>query len=292
MKKEKKMADAPESITVEEVMVRDVASAELPGSRDEVLDILKTKHISGVPIVKNSELVGIVTRTDLLKNPEEEQIAILMTRNPITITPDESIVEASRIILENNIRRLPVVENHSLVGIITIADVVGAIARSNLNTPISEYIGNNVVSVWSETPLSVVGAIMELADVKAGPILDTNLTLVGVAADKDLISASIIEDKTEMTDMSAGTDEDAWTWESMRDTMSLYYSVSKIKLPNSPVKDIVKLTGEPETAVLSSQVSDCARKMRRNRIDQLPVINSNRKLLGLLRDKDLLKAIV
>jgi CBS domain-containing protein len=185
-----------------------------------------------------------------------------------------------------------VVENHSLSGIITIADIVGTIARLNINTPISEYIGNNVVSVWNETPLSVVGAIMELADVKAVPILDTNLTLVGVAADKDLISASVIDDKTEMTDMSAGTDDDAWTWESMRDTMSLYYSVSKIKLPASPVKDIMKLKGEPETAVMSSQVSDCARKMRRNKIDQLPVINSSRRLLGLLRDKDLLRAIV
>jgi len=286
------MAETPESIAVEEVMVRDVASAELPGSRDEVLEILKKKHISGVPIVKNGELVGIVTRTDLLKNPEEEQIAILMTRNPITITPDKSVVDAARLILENNIRRLPVVDDHLLSGIITIADIVGAIARLNISTPISEYIGNHVVSVWSETPLSVVGEIMELADVKAVPILDANLMLVGVASDKDLISASRIEDKTEMSDMSAGTDDDAWTWESMRDTMSLYYSVSKIKLPNSPVKDIIKLTGEPETAVFSSQVSDCARKMKRNRIDQLPVINNTRKLLGLLRDKDLLKAIV
>lgn len=286
------MADTPENITVEEVMVRDVASAELPGSRDEVLEILKRKHISGVPIVKNGELVGIVTRTDLLKNPEEEQIAILMTRNPITISPDNSIVEAARIILENNIRRLPVVEDHSLAGLITIADLVGTIAKLNIKTPIGGYIVNNVVSVWSETPLSVVGEIMELADVKAVPILDTNLTLVGVASDKDLINASIIEDKTEMTDMSAGSDDDAWTWESLRDTMSLYYSVAKIQLPSFPVKNIIKLTGEPETAVLSSQVSDSARKMRRNRIDQLPVINSKRKLLGLLRDKDLLKAIV
>lgn len=286
------MAETPESITVEEVMVRDVAHAELPGSRDEVLEILKTKHISGVPIVKNGELMGIVTRTDLLKNPEEEQIAILMTRSPITITPEKSIVDAARIILENNIRRLPVVEDHSLLGLVTIADIVGAIAKLNISTPISDYLGNNVVSVWSETPLSVVGAIMELADVKAVPILDSNFTLVGVASDKHLISASIIEDKTEMSDMSAGSDDDAWTWESMRDTMSLYYSVSKIRLPGSPVKDIIKLTGEPETAVLSSHVSDCARKMKRQRIDQLPVITNTRKLLGLLRDKDLLKAIV
>ncbi len=286
------MADTPENITIEEVMVKEVAYASLPGSRDEVLEILKTKHISGVPIVKNGELAGIVTRTDLLKNPEEEQIAMLMTRNPVTISPEKSIVDASRVILENNIRRLPVVDNHSLVGLITIADIVGAIGRLNITAPISEYVGNNVVSVWSETPISVTGALMELADVKAVPILDSNLALVGVAADKDLISASMIEDRTEMSNMSSGSDDDAWTWESLRDTMSLYYSVSKIKLPPKPVKDIVKITGEPETAVLSSQVSDCARKMKRNRIDQLPVITSTRKLLGLLRDKDLLKSIV
>jgi CBS domain-containing protein len=286
------MPNTPQSIKVEDVMVRDVARAELPGTRDEVLEILKSKHISGVPIVKNGELVGIVTRTDMLKNPEEEQIAILMTRNPITITSDKSIVDAARLILDNNIRRLPVVDDGHLIGLVTIADIVGAMGRLNITTPISDYIGNHVVSVWSETPLSVVGEIMELADVKAVPILDSMLKLVGVASDKDLISASVITDKTEMSNMSAGSDDDAWTWESMRDTMSLYYSISKIQLPDSPVKDLIKLTGDPETALLSSHVSECARKMRRKRIDQLPVITSSKKLLGLVRDKDLLKALV
>ncbi len=286
------MVDSPENIIVDDVMIREVASAELPGSRDEVLEILKTKHISGVPIVKNGELLGIVTRTDLLKNPEEEQIALIMTRNPVTISSSKSLAEAARLILENNIRRLPVVENNKLSGILTIADIIGAMAKMNITTPISDYLVNHVVSVWSETPISVVGAIMELADVKAVPILDSNLALVGVASDKDLIGASIIEDRTEVSNMSSGSDDDAWTWESMRDTMSLYYSVSKIKLPNYPVKDIIKFKGEPETAVSSSQVSESAKKMRRKRLDQIPVITSSRNLLGLLRDKDLLKAII
>jgi CBS domain-containing protein len=286
------MPNTPQSIKVDDVMVRDVARAELPGSRDEILEILKSKHISGVPIVKNDELVGIVTRTDMLKHPEEEQIAMLMTRNPITITSDKSIVDAARLILDNNIRRLPVVDDGHLIGLVTIADIVGVMGRLNITSPISNYIGNHVVSVWSETPLSVVGEIMELADVKAVPILDSMLMLVGVASDKDLISASVITDKTEMSDMSAGSDDDAWTWESMRDTMSLYYSVSKIQLPDSPVKELIKLTGDPETALLSTHVSECARKMRRKRVDQLPIITSSKKLLGLVRDKDLLKAII
>ena len=286
------MPNSPEKIKVEELMVRDVASAELPGSRDEVLTILKNKHISGVPVVKDGELVGIITRTDLLKNPEEEQMALIMTRDPITIEPDKSIVEVARVILGNNIRRLPVVNDNHLVGIITIADIVGMIARMDITTPISKYIRNHVVSVWSETPLSVVGGIMELAEVKAVPVLDSDLALLGVASDKDLINASIIEDRTEVTDMSAGADDDAWTWESMRDTMSLYYSVSRINFPNTPVKSIIEQKGGPETAVLSSAVSDCARKMRRKQLDQLPVINNKNKLLGLLRDMNLLEAII
>ena len=76
----------PKSIFIEDIMVRDVASVTLPGSRDEVLKILKNKHISGVPVLKDSKVVGIVTRTNLLQNPEEEQLALLMTRNPITIS--------------------------------------------------------------------------------------------------------------------------------------------------------------------------------------------------------------
>ncbi len=91
-------------------MVRDVACATLPGSRDEVLKILKNKHISGVPVLKDSRVVGIVTRTNLLQNPEEEQLALLMTRGAITITPPGADLQtAARLLLEHGIRRLPVV---------------------------------------------------------------------------------------------------------------------------------------------------------------------------------------
>jgi len=108
-------------------------------------------------------------------------------------------VDAACLILENNIRRLPVVEDGILTGLVTIADIVGAIGRLNITSPVSDYIGKWCVSVWSETPLCVVGSIMELADVKASSDIGFTLTLVGVAGDKDLISASIIEDKTEMS---------------------------------------------------------------------------------------------
>lgn len=280
----------PKNIFIEDIMVRDVASATLPGSRDEVLKILKNKHISGVPVLKDSKLVGIVTRTNLLQKPEEEQLALLMTRDPISISPGSDLQTAARLLLENNIRRLPVVDNGKLVGLVTVADVVGTIADMNIDIPIKDYVEEEVVAIYSETPLPVVARIMELSGVKAVPVLDANLELVGIISDRDVISASIIEDSVEMSDMSAGQDDDAWTWESMRDTMSIYYSVSRIKVPNMIASDI--MIKEPITATYIASVSDCARKMKRNRIDQIPIINSNRKLQGLLRDYDLLKPLI
>jgi CBS domain-containing protein len=280
----------PKSIFIEDIMVRDVASATLPGSRDEVLKILKNKHISGVPVLKDSKVVGIVTRTNLLQNPEEEQLALLMTRNPVTISPGSDLQTAAHLLLEHDIRRLPVVDEGKLVGLVTVADVVGTIADMNIDIPIKDYVEEEVVAIYSETPLPVVARIMELAGVKAVPVLDANLELVGIISDRDVISASIIEDSVEMSDMSAGQDDDAWTWESMRDTMSIYYSVSRIKVPNLIGSDV--MIREPITATYIASVSDCARKMKRNRIDQIPIINSNRKLQGLLRDHDLLKPLI
>jgi CBS domain-containing protein len=280
----------PKNIFIEDIMVRDVASATLPGSRDEILKVLKNKHISGVPVIKESKVVGIVTRTNLLQNPEEEQLALLMTRNPITISPGSTIQAAARLLIEHRIRRLPVVDEGKLVGLVTVADVVATIADMNIDIPIKDYVEKDVVAIYNETPLPVVARIMELAGVKAVPVLDASLELVGIISDRDVISASIIEDSVEMSDMSAGLDDDAWTWESMRDTMSIYYSVSRIKVPNLIASDI--MISEPITATYISSVSDCARKMKRNRIDQVPIINSNRKLQGLLRDHDLLKPLV
>ena len=101
---------------VEDIMVKNVVIATLPGSRDEVLSILKDKHVSGVPVLKDGKVVGIVSRTNILKNPEEEQLALLMSRDPITIQIGASLQEAARILYERNIRRLPVVDENGQIG--------------------------------------------------------------------------------------------------------------------------------------------------------------------------------
>nr|QNO58225.1 putative protein [Methanosarcinales archaeon ANME-1 ERB7] len=278
-----------EGTKVRDVMVDDVAYVTVPGTREQLMEVCKSRRISGVPVLKGEQVVGVVTRQDVLRTRDEDQIALLMHRNPIIISPEATIAEAAEVIHSHGIRRLPVVVGGKLVGLISIADLIREIAKRDYKESISNYIGDITMAAWDEMPLSVVGRIMELARVKAAPVLNLELELVGLITDLDLINVSVIEDTTEQSDLSLGSDEDAWSWEGMRDTMRLYYDVSKIKLPDKLVKEV--LVKDVITVTRNSEVSDCARKMSENKFDQLPVISARGKLTGMLIDKDLLRVL-
>jgi CBS domain-containing protein len=274
---------------VKDIMVKDVAYVSIPGNRDQVLKTLQKRQVSGVPVVKKGEVVGMITRSDLLRNREEDQIALLMSRNPVTVTPESTIVEASKLLLKHGIRRLPVVDGKNLVGIITVADIVKEAADMNIQTAIEEYFEKDILVLWSEMPVPIAGAIMEYAQVEACPIIDSSLKMVGMISDRDLIKSSIIEDGVGKTDMSAAQGEDKWMWESVLQTMNKYYAVSRIELRNILVSEAMV---PAITSIKSSTVSECASLMRKNRIDQIPVVSSSQKLVGMLRDTDIVKALV
>ena len=93
----------------------------------------------------------------------------------------------------------------------------------------------------------------------------------------------------EISDFSNGTDDDEWTWESIRDMHTISYGISRIQLPERPVKSamITNVISVP----LNAEVSECALKMKRGRVDQLPVVNGDKKLVAILFDRDLIAAL-
>jgi CBS domain-containing protein len=277
------------SALVKDIMVADVAYVNIPGNRDDVLRVLQKRRVSGVPVVKNDQVVGMITRTDLLRNREEDQTALLMSREPISVAPDSSVVEASRLILQHDIRRLPVVDSGKLVGIVTIADIVRLASVLSIDYHIESYLEKEILVLWSEIPLPVAGAIMEYAAVEACPVIDESLKLVGIISDRDLIKASVIEDTVEKTDMSADDGEDSWMWDRVMQSTQKYYSVSRIRLKDIKVNEAMV---PAITAVKNNTVSECATIMRRDKIDQMPVVTSSQKLMGLLRDKDIVRALI
>jgi CBS domain-containing protein len=279
-----------ERITVRDIMVEDVAYVSVPGTREDVMETCREKYISGVPVVKDGKVVGVVTRQDLLRNPYEEQIALLMTRDPILISPDATIVEAAKIIRSKGIRRLPVVEDEKLIGLVTVADFIREIATWENNTPIGDYVRDKAIALWDEMPLAIAGRLMELARVKAVPVLNSAFDIAGLITDQDLINAAVIEVGMGRSDLSLGSDGDHWSLDGMRDTMKLYYSVSRIQLPDKLVKDV--MIPDVITATRNFGVSACAQKMSEGRFDQLPVVSARGKLIGMLIDRDLLRILL
>jgi CBS domain-containing protein len=270
-------------------MTSDVVHVEIPGNRDDVLKILKRTGISGVPVVKNKKIVGIITRKDLLRKPEETQLGLLMTAKPISIAPEADIRLAARLLVEHRIRRLPVVEDGHLLGLLSVSDLIHAIAQMKIKDEIKDTYTSNTFALWEETPLPVVGRVMEISGVDAIPILDEENKLQGIISERDLIRNSIIEDSVGVSDFSNGTDDDEWTWESIRDNHTISFGISRVQLPNRPVKlaMVKNVVAVPHNA----EVSECALKMRRARVDQLPVINGDKQLVAMLYDRDLIKAL-
>ena len=89
------------------------------------------RNIGGLLIVENSKLVGIFTERDYArklilkgKSSKDTPISELMTRNPFTVTADNSIEDCMNIMTQKHIRHLPVVEGERITGIISIGDVV------------------------------------------------------------------------------------------------------------------------------------------------------------------------
>ena len=112
---------------VKRTMSKNVVSVSVPGNREKVLDLMRKENKAVLPVVKEDTdiLVGLVTRSDLINNPDEEQIAMLMTRDLVTVKPGDDVVDAARQMIENNVRRVPVVnDDGELVGIITSFDLV------------------------------------------------------------------------------------------------------------------------------------------------------------------------
>jgi CBS domain-containing protein len=274
---------------VADFMTSDVVSVEIPGNRDDVLKILKRTGISGVPVIKERRLVGIITRKDLLRKAEETQLGLLMTANPATIQPDATVQEAARALLKHGVRRLPVIEDDILVGLLSVADLIHAIAQMKIKTEIKALYTSQTFALWEETPLPLVGRIMEISGFEAIPILDADSKLQGIISERDLIRHSSIEDTVEVSDFSNGTDDDEWTWESIRDMHTISYGISKIQLPERPVRTamVKNVVAVPQNA----EVSECALKMKRARVDQLPVVNGDKRLIAMLFDRELIKVL-
>ncbi|KAF5037130.1 CBS domain-containing protein [Methanoculleus horonobensis] len=117
-----------QDVTVADAMSSPVVTVEPTLPLPRVVDMMyETKHL-GFPVVDRGSLVGIIALADVHKispiDREAMQVRDVMTRNPTALPPSAPLIDALRIITGQEIGRIPVVENDTLVGIVTRTDVL------------------------------------------------------------------------------------------------------------------------------------------------------------------------
>jgi CBS domain-containing protein len=117
------------------VLVRH-AMTEAPETIDASMNVydaaakMRTEDVGALPVVREQELIGLITDRDLVlrvlaerQDPGAVQVGDLATRSPVSIGPDEKLSAARELMEQHQVRRLPVMKQSQIVGILSIGDV-------------------------------------------------------------------------------------------------------------------------------------------------------------------------
>lgn len=115
---------------VREIMTKDVACVNENDPVETAAKLMKQYHVGSIPVCNRNEVVGIVTDRDVTlrttaqgKNSIDCRVGDVMSRHPVVGTPEMDVQEAARMMSDRQIRRLPIVNHDSLVGIVALGDI-------------------------------------------------------------------------------------------------------------------------------------------------------------------------
>ena len=276
------------SKTIADIMVPAPIVVEVPGSRSDAINIMVRNKLTGLPVVRASDgkLMGIVSRRDIFRKFDEDQLSLIMKKGCITITPDATVEEAARIFSTQRIHRLPVVEDGKLVGIVTPTDLLAIV--KDMKTPLlaEDVIRTTCVTSYEDEPLSYTVPSMRISDSAANPVLDAQGNLVGIITDRDLFSDQVKDPEA----LKALGISDVDNLAGYRNVLPLFYSVTDKHLSeDKKVKDF--MVKNPLTVFKKTNLSEVARVMIANDFGQIPVHGTKDELVGMIYDVDVLCAL-
>ena len=192
--------------SVREIMTRDVITMSSKSSIGDTVKTMINHHVGAIPIVDaEDKLVGIVTERDfalaLAGVLTDELIEDYMTTDVITITSGTPLETSSKLMVRNSFRRVPVVEEDKLIGIITSTDVLSFFVdkkcfsqmTSNkgtdvLNTKISEIMEKDMISMEPLTRLGDLCEVFKEKNIGGVPVVK-NGVLMGIITERDILKA-------------------------------------------------------------------------------------------------------
>jgi CBS domain-containing protein len=154
---------------VSDYMTRDVETADISTSVEELARTMHGRGISGLPVLFGGRLAGVVTRTDLIQlgvmqtgrrwtSPAmplpQRRAGDVMTREPRVVEPGAPLREAARIMNEHNLHRVFVLDGARLAGVISTLDLAAAVRDARIEVPLSSVMTSPVLSLDVHAPLS------------------------------------------------------------------------------------------------------------------------------------------
>ncbi len=201
--------------SVKKIMTRDVYHLSNKDSINEAISKMMEFGVGGLPVINSDEnIVGMVSERDfallMAGVLTDELVEDYMSTQVISTTPGTPIESASKIMVRNRLRRIPVVgedrktphpENEKLVGLITSTDILEFLGESKafnnmvsnsaeeiLNTKITEIMENEVITTTPQNNLGEVCDIMEKKGIGGLPVVKNN-ELVGIITERDILNA-------------------------------------------------------------------------------------------------------
>jgi CBS domain-containing protein len=115
---------------VKDAMTSEVKTATPSQSLTDAAKLMKQEDVGSIPIVDGQRLVGVVTDRDIVirgiadgSDPNAVKVGDIASRDVVTVRPDDDLDEALRLMAQHQVRRLPVVDDGQLVGVVATADV-------------------------------------------------------------------------------------------------------------------------------------------------------------------------
>ncbi len=193
---------------VREIMKKDVVSL---GVNDNISSAIKTmieKNIGGIPIVDDDNVVvGIVSERDFVRTVADittsKSVNKYMSDKVVTASPDISVGEATRTMIEKGFRRIPIVKEDVLLGIVTASDIMRYLGSGEIfqklmtgdvsdafQVPLKSLILRDIVWTNSSIDIGEAAALMLKNKVGALPIIDDG-ELCGIITERDIIKALV-----------------------------------------------------------------------------------------------------
>ncbi len=122
-----------------DIMTRDIITVPPTMTIRNLATTLIKNQISGAPVAgKNGKILGVVSEADIVAKKGKD-VKSIMSKKIISVTEDTAVEEIARLMTAEKIKRVPVMRGEDVVGIVSRADIVSAIARGEhiaINTPV------------------------------------------------------------------------------------------------------------------------------------------------------------